>query len=429
MPSRPKVMSLDPSPQVQRHRHRWAAEGAEEEAHEIRQLAPVPALGAHAVLDSQGPEVDEVPARGYAAAALPGDKHAHQAARLAVFEGPVSDLLGAGLPQRPDDLGARRPRPRHPDGLGDQFIGPPCPLQPGARRDPRMGRRLRPRPVRPGDGQSYGRGHLTAMVSRSVRVATDTTEGAVRKIMGKASNQMKKRRQGIGTSRADLEGQRALAQLARAAKRSPQPRAGTRHPTRRSKPFIPDRGDSLSPVTRVPWTTHRVDAPVTPPVSGWVLTGRRRGPGSRARPSDPARRARLGTQGGRRTPRTASTRRQGGPRGRPGTPRQDRSAPTASGPDQRSPAPLAEAHPTGQSLPVALPSVRSLFRFRSEKARSRLARGRESGGESPSVSSGGSILTSAFRAARPSGSARHARDSCPEGHRRDSFSRSLSLSS
>jgi len=112
MPSRPKVMSLDPSPQVQRHRHRWAAEGAEEEAHEIRQLAPVPALGAHAVLDSQGPEVDEVPARGYAAAALPGDKHAHQAARLAVFEGPVSDLLGAGLPQRPDDLGARRPRPR-----------------------------------------------------------------------------------------------------------------------------------------------------------------------------------------------------------------------------------------------------------------------------------------------------------------------------
>ena len=36
--------------------------------------------------------------------------------------------------------------------------------------------------------------------------------------MGKASNQKKKRRQGIGASRADLEGQRALEQLAGAAK-------------------------------------------------------------------------------------------------------------------------------------------------------------------------------------------------------------------
>jgi hypothetical protein len=37
--------------------------------------------------------------------------------------------------------------------------------------------------------------------------------------MGKASNQKKKRRQGIGASRADLEGQRALKQLARAAQK------------------------------------------------------------------------------------------------------------------------------------------------------------------------------------------------------------------
>ena len=36
--------------------------------------------------------------------------------------------------------------------------------------------------------------------------------------MGKASNQKKKRRQGIGTPRADLEGQRALERLSRAAK-------------------------------------------------------------------------------------------------------------------------------------------------------------------------------------------------------------------
>ncbi|HEY5393952.1 MAG TPA: hypothetical protein VIL16_01000 [Trebonia sp.] len=36
--------------------------------------------------------------------------------------------------------------------------------------------------------------------------------------MGKASNQKKQRRQGIGTSRADLEGRRALAQVARASK-------------------------------------------------------------------------------------------------------------------------------------------------------------------------------------------------------------------
>ena len=36
--------------------------------------------------------------------------------------------------------------------------------------------------------------------------------------MGKASNQKKKRRQGIGTLRADIEGQRAVEQLARAAK-------------------------------------------------------------------------------------------------------------------------------------------------------------------------------------------------------------------
>jgi hypothetical protein len=35
--------------------------------------------------------------------------------------------------------------------------------------------------------------------------------------MGKASNQKKKRRQGTGASRADLEGQRAWEQLARAA--------------------------------------------------------------------------------------------------------------------------------------------------------------------------------------------------------------------
>src|SRR5712691_1176768 len=37
--------------------------------------------------------------------------------------------------------------------------------------------------------------------------------------MGKASNQKKKRRQGIGASRTDLEGQRALEQLARAAQK------------------------------------------------------------------------------------------------------------------------------------------------------------------------------------------------------------------
>jgi hypothetical protein len=38
-------------------------------------------------------------------------------------------------------------------------------------------------------------------------------------IMGKASNQKKQRRQGIGASRADLEGQRALEQLAGAAQK------------------------------------------------------------------------------------------------------------------------------------------------------------------------------------------------------------------
>ena len=37
--------------------------------------------------------------------------------------------------------------------------------------------------------------------------------------MGKASNQKKKRRQGTGGSRADLESQRALEQLARAAQK------------------------------------------------------------------------------------------------------------------------------------------------------------------------------------------------------------------
>ena len=37
--------------------------------------------------------------------------------------------------------------------------------------------------------------------------------------MGKASNQKKKRRQGTGVSRADLESQRALEQLARAAQK------------------------------------------------------------------------------------------------------------------------------------------------------------------------------------------------------------------
>src|SRR5216683_2787759 len=51
------------------------------------------------------------------------------------------------------------------------------------------------------------------------RVTSDTTEGAVRRIMGKASNQKKKRRQGTGVSRADLESQRALKQLARAAQK------------------------------------------------------------------------------------------------------------------------------------------------------------------------------------------------------------------
>src|SRR5271169_7169806 len=51
------------------------------------------------------------------------------------------------------------------------------------------------------------------------RVTSDTTEGAVRRIMGKASNQKKKRRQGTGVSRADLESQRALEQLARAAQK------------------------------------------------------------------------------------------------------------------------------------------------------------------------------------------------------------------
>ena len=50
------------------------------------------------------------------------------------------------------------------------------------------------------------------------RVTFDTTEGTIRGIMGKASNQKKKRRHGVGASRADLEGQRALEQLARAAK-------------------------------------------------------------------------------------------------------------------------------------------------------------------------------------------------------------------
>src|SRR5260370_8479953 len=51
------------------------------------------------------------------------------------------------------------------------------------------------------------------------QVTSDTTEGAVRRIMGKASNQKKKRRQGTGVSRADLESQRALKQLARAAQK------------------------------------------------------------------------------------------------------------------------------------------------------------------------------------------------------------------
>ena len=37
--------------------------------------------------------------------------------------------------------------------------------------------------------------------------------------MGKASNQKKKRRQGTGASRADLEGRRALEQLAWAARK------------------------------------------------------------------------------------------------------------------------------------------------------------------------------------------------------------------
>jgi len=37
--------------------------------------------------------------------------------------------------------------------------------------------------------------------------------------MGKASNQKKKRRQGIGASRADLEGQRSLGQLAQGAQK------------------------------------------------------------------------------------------------------------------------------------------------------------------------------------------------------------------
>ncbi len=37
--------------------------------------------------------------------------------------------------------------------------------------------------------------------------------------MGKASNQKKKRRQGTGVSRADLEGQRAWEQLARTAQK------------------------------------------------------------------------------------------------------------------------------------------------------------------------------------------------------------------
>ena len=37
--------------------------------------------------------------------------------------------------------------------------------------------------------------------------------------MGKASNQKKKRRQGTGVSRTDLESQRALEQLARAAQK------------------------------------------------------------------------------------------------------------------------------------------------------------------------------------------------------------------
>src|SRR5260370_5100282 len=51
------------------------------------------------------------------------------------------------------------------------------------------------------------------------RVTSDTTEGAVRRRMGEAGNQKKKGRQGTGVARADLESQRALKQLARAAQK------------------------------------------------------------------------------------------------------------------------------------------------------------------------------------------------------------------
>src|SRR5260370_27701896 len=43
-------------------------------------------------------------------------------------ERPAPALRCAGLPLRTGDLGAWLPRPGHPDGLGDEFGGTPCPL-------------------------------------------------------------------------------------------------------------------------------------------------------------------------------------------------------------------------------------------------------------------------------------------------------------
>src|SRR5713101_4034803 len=64
------------------------------------------------------------------------------------------------------------------------------------------------------------------------RVTSDTTEGAVRRIMGKASNQKKKRRQGTGVSRAAqklggmFEARREhLAAVSRSWRRGAEPEA------------------------------------------------------------------------------------------------------------------------------------------------------------------------------------------------------------
>jgi hypothetical protein len=66
--------------------------------------------------------------------------------------------------------------------------------------------------------QRRGRGLIGRVTDTFAAIGlADVT--AVRRIMGKASNQKKKRRQGTGVSRADLESQRALEQLALAARK------------------------------------------------------------------------------------------------------------------------------------------------------------------------------------------------------------------